>query len=161
METNLKDEIEALKGNIEELSRKAESDQLEIIEITKLHTFSKGRVAELEDSIDEKEQQIEKLKSSNEELWGQIRCLRGDKQDLTSTLDNHELLLKQRNIEIEVLESRLSSQEETLNNCKRRNNQLTQLQDQTLKNKKKMETQVNLHEGHLQKRAAKVLRTLF
>lgn len=153
-EDQLKSDIEVLKSKISGLSLTVENKIFEKAEISKLYTSSKGRMTELEDNIQDKEEQIENLKISSEELRGQVLRVREEKDNLASTIDdNYQVMLEQQYMQIKLLENKLSEQEEKLSNCTRHNNEITQL----LMNSRKVECDVNmLHENDHQRRATKV-----
>lgn len=152
----LKSDIKVLNVKVSEMSVQIRNEKMRNVEIEKLYGMSKNRITELEHRIACKQEQIDSLRKSSEELRGQVVRLHEEKDNLASALeDKYHLKLEQRDMQIKQLKNKLEEQEEKMRESTRRHDDLTQYRGQMFMDTSRGESS-GLHANEDQRNTTKV-----
>ena len=157
-EDHLKSDIRALNAKLSELSVQMRNEKMKNVEIDKLYSMSKNRITELEHRIACKQEQIDTMRQSSEELRGQVVRLQEEKDNLASALeDNYHLRLEQRDMHIKQLKDKVEEQDEKIRDRTRRYDDLGQYQRKMFTDTWRGESSGNVQLGNdIQRNTTKV-----
>lgn len=135
-EDHLKNDIKILHEKVSDMSVQIRNEKMKNVEIEKLYSMSKNRIAELEIRIAHKQEQVDTLRNSSEELRGQVVHLHEEKDNLACALeDSYHLKLQQRDMQIKQLKNKLEEQDEKARKSTRRQDDLTQFREHLFMNR--------------------------